>query len=428
MSRSIFRVVVFLLFAFAYGQAAEKTKLSYKLLAIHVKGLNHFHEDQIIAASGLRLGQFASEEQFKQAIDKLGQTGFFSHLTYAYQYSPEGCNLEVQVAENEKLVPILFDNFVWFPDDELLSLLHARLPLFDGQIPLGGNFGDQISQALNSILAERRIFALTEYVPFGPLNGSIESYVYKVNFRPILVRKIEFPGAASSEVPALEAAARPLSGQDYLRSQMRIQQRLNFLPVYHAKGYLKAQFADVQAKIAEDGPETVVDVASPVTPGLQYKLTKIQWAGNVVFPAERLQQLVHLKPGEPANAVQLDEDLEQVKKLYGTKGYVFAHISPVPEMDDALATVGYNLNVTEGDLYRMGKLEIDGIDPESAKKMASQWQMKAGDPFDDSYLSRFFKTMYHDVGLRDSWNIVPKRSVNQQDKTISVSLHFLPKT
>ncbi len=411
-----------------FAQSGSKSKLSYKLLSIHVKGLTRFNQDQVVAASGLRLGQFAGESDFKQTAKRLGETGLFTELTYSYQYSTAGCNLELQVTENDKLVPVLFDNFVWFSDDELISLLHARLPLFDGHLPLGGNLGDQISEALNSILAERKISGQVEYLPSAPENGPIESYVYRISFRPVLVRNMQFPGAAPAEVPALQEVAKPLAGQDYLRTKMRVQERLNFLPVYQARGYLKAQFSDAQAKVAEDGPQTLVDVSFPVTPGLQYKLTDIQWAGNVAFPADKLQALIHLKTGEPANAVQLGDDLQEVQKLYGTKGYLFARVEPTPEMDDSQATVRYDLGVTEGDIYRMGELKIDGVNADSSQKIVAQWQMKAGDPFDDSYLTRFFKILYRDVGLSRSMNVVPRKTVNQQNKTVSVSLHFVPKS
>jgi hypothetical protein len=42
-------------------------------------------------------------------------------------------------------------------------------------------------------------------------------------------------------------------------------------------------------------------------------------------------------------------------------------------------------------------------------------------------MQRFFKIMYRDVGLRAPMNVVPKQSINQQDKTVSVSLRFMPK-
>lgn len=434
MIRCAFRIILLvvsssllLLCASASAQNAAKTKLSYKLISVHVKGLNQFKEDQIVAASGLKLGQFAGEEEFRQAANRLGETGLFSDLTYSYQYSSAGCNLELQVAENDKLVPIIFENLVWFSDDELIAQLRGRLPLFTGRLPLEGNLADQVSGALKSILAERKISGDVEYLRAAALDGPIDSYTYRVNLHPVLVRGMDFSGASPAELPALQAAAKPLSGQDYLRSKMRVQERLNFLPVYRSLGYLKAQFADAQAKVGDDSATTLVDVNFPVTPGPQYRLRQIEWAGNTVFPAEKLQESIHLKPNEPANAVQLERDLDQVQKLYRTKGYLLAKVISVPELDDAQSVVSFRLTVTEGDLYRMGELEINGISADAAKKIATQWQLKPGDAFDDGYMDRFFKTTYHDIGLPGYWKIIPGKAVDQQNKTVSVALHFVPK-
>jgi outer membrane protein insertion porin family len=412
----------------ALAQTGEKSKISYKLLSIHVKGLEHFTEDQIVSASGLRLGQFAGDEEFKQAAQKLGQTGLFTQLNYSYKYSTEGCDLELQVAENEKLVPIVFDNFVWFSDDELLSLLHARVPLFEGKVPGEGHLTDEVADALSSLLEQRKIAGRVEYMASGELNGSIASYDYKLSLHPVVVRNMDFPGAAADELPALQAAAKPLSGEDYLRTKMRVQEKFNFLPVYHSRGYLKAQFAEAQAKVAQDGPPTLVDVSFPVKPGLKYKLTDIKFAGNNVFPAEKLREIIHLKAGEPANSVQLADDLDQVHKLYGTKGYLFASVDPVPNMDNQAATVSYEINVTEGDLYHMGDLSIDGIPTENANKMLAQWQMKKGDPYDNSYPQKFFSIMYRDLGLHGSYNVAPRENIKKEEKTVNVALHFVPKS
>jgi len=427
-SRNFRFLPVLLISAVAMAQSAGKAQISYKLLSIHVKGLEHFTENEVVAASGLRLGQFAGEEEFKQAAQKLGQTGLFKQLNYSYKYSTEGCELELQVAENERLVPILFDNFVWFSDEELLNLLRARVPLFEGKVPGGGYLTDEIADALGSILEERKITGRVEYMASGPLNGEIESYDYKLNMHAVLIRNVDFPGAATEEIPALQAGAKTLSGQDYLRTKMRSQEKFNFLPVYHARGYLKARFAEAQAKVAQDGAETLVDVSFPVTPGVRYNLTEIKFTGNTVFPAEKLRELIHLKMAEPANSVELTDDLQQLHKLYGTKGYLFAHVNAVPTMDDIAATVAYHLDVTEDDMYRMGELSIDGIPPENAKKMLAQWQMKKGDPYDNSYSQRFFSIMYRDFALRGSYDVVPKEAIDRQQKTVNVALHFLPKS
>lgn len=412
----------------AMAQTPGKAQISYKLLSIHVKGLQRFTERDVVAASGLRLGQFAGEEEFKQAAQKLGETGLFTQLNYSYKYSTDGCDLELQVTENDHLVPILFENFVWFSDDELLRLLRDRVPLFEGKVPGAGHLTDQIADALGSILEERKIAGRVDYLAGGLLDGPIDSYDYKLSMHAIVVRNVDFPGATDAETPLLQAAAKPLAGEDYLRTKMRAQEKFNFLPVYQARGYLKAQFADAQAKVAQDGAQTLVDVSFPVTPGKKYKLTEVKFAGNNVFPAEKLRELILLKSGEAANSVELTEDLQQIHKLYGTKGYLFAHVDAVSTMDDVAATVAYQLNVTEADLYRMGGLKIDGIPEENARKMLAQWQMKKGDPYDSSYPQRFFSIMYRDFGLHESYDVVPKEAIDRQQKVVNVSLHFVPKS
>jgi outer membrane protein assembly factor BamA len=97
----------------------------------------------------------------------------------------------------------------------------------------------------------------------------------------IRVRKIEFTGAGAAEVPALEEAAERLPDHEYSRSRLNLSAQHQLLPVYFARGYLKAQCGEPQPKVVkqpaaenEDGPrnQTVVDVIFAVTPGQQYKL------------------------------------------------------------------------------------------------------------------------------------------------------------
>jgi outer membrane protein assembly factor BamA len=424
-----FRFLPILLLAVAAAaQSGNKAQPTYKLISIHVKGLTHLPENQVVAASGLKPGQFAGESEFREAAQKLGETGLFTDLTYKYQYANGGCDLEFQVAESDRLVPIMFENLVWFSDTELMSLIHARVPLFTGKVPEAGNMADQVAQALTAILGEKKIAGEIVHFPFAPEDGPIQAFVYKISFHPIMVRNIDFPGASPDEIPALQLAAKSLTGEEYLQSKMLVQERLNLLPVYYARGYLKAQFTDAKPKVAQDGAETLVDVSFPVTRGIQYKLKDLQFAGDKSIPVEDLRPDVHLKVGEPANAVQLNDDLDQIRELYGTKGFLFALVTATPALDDADATVAYQLTVNEGEMYRMGDLSIDGLPDENAHKMAAQWQMKKGDPYDDSYSEKFFGLLYRDYGLHKSYEVERSKSINREEKTVSVSLHFIPKS
>jgi outer membrane protein insertion porin family len=397
---------------------------AFKLIAVQVKGANHYKPAQIVAASGLTLGQTVSEDDFKSAVQKLGDTGAFTEVAYTFQYSPEGTKLELQIAENGQLVAARFDNLVWFSDQELLDKLQARVPLFQGQLPLSGNLIDQVSEALQSFLDEKNLQGKVDYLRTAKPGGPIDGIAFSVSGLRIAIRNTEFPGAAPAELPLLQAVAKKQGDQDYLRSILRVQEDLNFLPVYLARGYLKASFGDAQAKVAQDTPEeTFVDVAYPVEPGRQYKVAEVHWAGNSVFPDEKLQPFLHLQAGQPANAVQLVDDLDAARKIYGTRGYLAANIHAVPEFNEDASTVSYHLRVREGDVYHMGDLEIRGVDNRTTARLVELWKLHAGDIFDDTYPKTFLDIAFKDpsmVGLTAS----VRQSMNESDKTVDISLHF----
>jgi len=401
---------------------------AFKLISIRTTGTKRYKSEEIIAATGLQLGQTVSEDDFKRAARLLGETGAFSDVLYSFQYSTEGTKLELQVQDAERFVPVRFDNLVWFSDQELLDQLRAQVPLFQGQIPIAGDLADQVSNALQALLITRNLQGRADYLRAVHEDGPIEAFVFTVTGPQIHIRNIAFAGAGPSELPLLEAAARKVQGADFSRSILRTQEDKNLLPVYLEHGYLKAAFGDAQAKVVQDSPqETTVDVTFPVDPGRQYKLTALDLTGNKSFPTDTLRPLIHAQLNQPANAVQIETDIAAMKKLYGTRGYMAASIQPKPEMDDANSTVKCLLQIHEDDVYAMGDLEIRGLDSRTTARLQDDWKLRGGDPYDSSYAKRFLDQADKEISLMGDWNASVRESLNHEEKTVDVTLRFDPK-
>jgi len=56
----------------------------YKLVAVKVTGTARYSDKEIIAASGLQIGQNAAEGDFKEAVRRLGDSGLFSDVMYSF--------------------------------------------------------------------------------------------------------------------------------------------------------------------------------------------------------------------------------------------------------------------------------------------------------------------------------------------------------
>jgi len=415
---------------------AQMPASARQLIAIKVTGSKRFPEAAIAAATGLQMGAAVNDDDFKKAARRLGDMGVFTEIAYKFTYSSAGTKLELQVTDAQKFVPVHFEDFVWFTDAELKQRIQQHSPLFDGELPLSGRLAGDVSDVLQAMLVENSIPGHVEYLRAGKTDGPVDSINYHVTDVLIQVRKIEFAGADADDIPALEAAAQRLPDREYSRTRLNLLVQRQLLPVYYARGYLKAQFSEPEPKVIkqpaadnEDGPrnQTIVDVTFAVTPGQQYKLKGLEWSGNHEFPTDTLQKMVRAEPGQPANTVRLGDNLKDIQKLYGSHGFVTTTIKADAQFDDAASTVILHLVVTEGYVYHMGDLEFRGLDNSLTAKLRAVWKIRPGEVYDSTYLSEYLPAAQKVLPPTLDWEVSPHVTANIREKTVDVDLIYSAK-
>jgi len=137
-----------------------------------------------------------------------------------------------------------------------------------------------------------------------------------------------------------------------------------------------------------------------------------------------LRSLIHVKSGETANAVQLEKDLQAVKQVYGSRGYVAATVTVESTSDDSRPSVQYLVRISEGDVYRMGDLKIHGLDSRATARLENNWTLRPGDVYDSSYPGRFVEQAYKEIG---DWNTSVRESVDEKERTVDVAVRFDPR-
>jgi len=420
------------------GQSFQKPPVQMsssarQLIAIKVTGSKRFPEAAIAAATALQLGTAVGDDDFKKAARRLGDTGAFTDVGYTFSYSSAGTKVEFHVTDGDKFVPARFDDFVWFSDEELRRRIKEHVPLFDGTLPLLGRLPDEVSDVIQAMLVENAIPGHVDYVRTSKPDQPPETISYSVSDVLIRVRNIEFKGAAEAELPALQAAGQRLPEHQYSRSRMNLLVQHQLLPVYSARGYLKASFGEPQPKVvkpseaeAEDAPrnQTFVDVTFAVSPGLQYKVKSVDWSGNHEFPADQLSKMVRAEPGKPANTLRLADNLKDVQKLYGSRGYVTTSIKANAEFDDAASTVAFHLEVKEGYAYHMGELEFRGLDNSLTAKLRAAWKLRPGETYDATYIDEYLPAAQKLLPVNFDWDVSSHVTANLRDKSVDVDIIY----
>jgi outer membrane protein assembly factor BamA len=432
-----------------------------KLISLKAIGSTRYTDKEILGASGLRLGQEAADGDFKEAAERLGQSGLFSSVVYSFSFSGSGVKVDFQLADNDKLkfLPVHFENFVWFTDAELRAALEQRVPLFkDSLLPESGRLADRINDALQALFTERHLPGRVSFLRQSKQDGGeLSGIEYRVEEVSIRIRDVQFPGATPEQTVFLAKAAHQLTDADYFRSKLAAVAQFDLLPLYLQRGYLKAAFGPSEAHVVvgsegkasdtktdattkdtkSDDSNTAasqtddansndveVDVSLPVVPGKVYSVSGITWKGNSAVTTDEASSVFHLAVGHPPDAVRLVADQESLTKLYRSRGYMTAQIKPDAQLDDDKSEVHYNINITEGDLYKMGTLEIVGVDSPSKGRLHDAWKLREGQPYNAEYTREFLDTAPGLLprGLRFSVSV--NEELDKKEKLVDVTIQF----
>jgi len=424
---AIVTVLLWLSSAFAQTPKSSSKELpptAFKLKSVQVIGTSRYRAEDVVRAADLQLGQSFHDDDLKSTVRLLGESGAFAAVSYSSQFETDGARVKLKLRDADRFFPAQFDNVVWFTDRELLERLHAKVPLFDGKLPSNGTLAADVAEALQLLLIEKNVAGQVDYLrPFDEDNP-VEEFVFTVSGPNITIRNVEFSGAGPAELPTLAAAAQKLEGVEYRRPTIRAMEDKTFLSVYREHGYLKAVFGDPQPTVVQnDARDILVDVRVSVQPGHQYRLAGIQISGNDDFPAATLRAAFRVQDGEVANVPELDKDLATIRQICGTRGYMDASTKAEVRTNDSGLTVLYLVSIVEGDVYKMGEVEIRGLDSQTTTRLENNWTLHRGDTYDASYVGRFLEQAYKEIG---DWHARVHESVDPRDKTVDVSVRFEP--
>ncbi len=140
---------------------------------------------------------------------------------------------------------------------------------------------------------------------------------------------------------------------------------------YRDRGYFKALTGEAKTNVRTTtgfNPftfhETIgkkIDILVPIEEGSRYKLGGITFSNNKAFNNVRaLRAQFNIKDGEYFNATLFGKGLENLKKAYGSQGYINFTGVPVPRIDEAKKLVYLDIDCEEGKQYRVARIEFQG--------------------------------------------------------------------
>ena len=150
-------------------------------------------------------------------------------------------------------------------------------------------------------------------------------------------------------------------------------------------GYFKAEVSTSDLQVLGETPgQRTVAVTLRIDEGRQYRLGRIAFINNAVFPSSQLRQRFAIKDGDIFDVEKIRLGINELRYLYATEGYI--NFTPVPDTkaNDQSGTIGLVVNIDEGKQFKIEGLILRGREewPEKeAEQLQAIWRPYAGGIF-----------------------------------------------
>lgn len=101
---------------------------------------------------------------------------------------------------------------------------------------------------------------------------------------------------------------------------------------YLDRGYLKFQIVSTQVAISPDRKNMFITIN--VDEGDKFTVKEIKFSGELIYTEEQLRALVPLRAGDTYSGAAISFAEERIAEWLGYKGYAFANVLSVPEIDE----------------------------------------------------------------------------------------------
>ena len=420
-----------MLFIFFFSFAASAQQ-QLRLSKIDFVGLKRLTPAQVIATSGLEIGQIVNPEVLDGAAQKLVTSGLFKRVGYRLRSTRDQATVTFEVEEAIRRLPVSFDNFVWFSEAEIYTAIRSDIPFFDGTVPDAGEIAEKVAASLRRLLNEKNISAQVQFVPYSDESGRQE-LLFTAKGPNLSICEFSFPGATVISEEQLVKSAAPLLRAEYSRKDVGLFAVHTLTPLYRHLGYLRAQFASPVAAPQTNPTSECKDgiaVTLSVDEGLQYSWDHAEWTGNHVLSADQLTAALGMKAGEIIDDRKLSKGGQAVVRAYGRKGYMAVRWDESLNFDDTRQRVSYRFAVTEGPQFHMGQVTVAGLSDEDANRVKALWQLASGSIFDQSYLDDFVTRSArefldkHPVFSGVPLKISAETKTDRQKQTVDVTITF----
>ncbi len=385
---------------------AEKSPL---ITSIEIKGNRKISEETILSKIKSKEGTLLSKNTVQEDIKRLYKIGYFDDIRVEMEPFEGGIKLIFIFKEKPSIMNIEFEGNREYEKEDLEDKITIS-PGAVADIRLIKENARRLEEFYHSEgYWHARVVPLIKEISENSV-----SLIYLINEgKKVKLKKIYIEGNSALSDREIKKVMKTkewwifsfITGSG-VYSRERITEDIERIKeLYHSKGYIYATVSDPIITLSKDRSKLYLTLK--ISEGVQYRIGELEIKGNTVFTEEELRKHISLSSGDVFNRTALRSDIDGIIDLYMDKGYARADINPLISVDDEKRLVNITLDINEGDIYRIGRIDIIGNTKTRDKVIRREMRLDEGDVFSKSLLKRSFQRI-NNLNYFEEVNIIPK--------------------
>ncbi len=425
-----FMVLAFPIFAEPLKEAKENPKTDTQtqqqlVESVDIQGNRRLKDVDLLYYIKTRPGDVYNEAQLQSDLKVLLSLNFFDKTETRVLTEPGvrgGVNVIFQVKEFPIIRDLQFEGSKAVPESDILKAFRekrvgvSKESVYD---PVKARNG---SRVLRELLASKGYPNATVEIKEEEVSATSVAITFDIDQgnRSRIV-DIEFEGNEEFSDGELRGALQLVKetgiisrfkGQDILDlEKLQYDLQKNVRDYMFSKGYFQARIGEPEVEglgykrtglpILKNFPlplitskDDTLKITVPINEGKIFKVGELKVVGNSIFSEPQILSIVGLQKGEVANAKRLrDAVYEDLKKLYGSQGFVLYNAEFDPEFKDNAnkpdeGIVDITITIEEGKQFRLRRLEFVGNTFTRDRVLRREFLINEGDIYNQIALER----------------------------------------
>ncbi len=328
---------------------------------IRVEGLQRLTPGTVFNYLPVKVGDTFTEETSIESVRALFKTGFFNDV----KMERDGNVLVVVVKERPAIGSISISGNKDIKTDKLMDGL-KQIGIAEGRV-FDQSQLDKLEQELKRQYYSAGKYGVSIKSTVTPLDNNRVGIDIKISEgRAARIKQINIVGNhafTDKQLLSVFELTTPTMLSFFTKSDQYSREKLSgdlerLRSYYLDRGYINFSIDSTQVSITPDKKDIYITIN--ITEGSQYKVSDIKLAGDFIVPAKQLFKLISIKQGKLFSRKEATASSKRITDLLGSKGYAFANVNTIPNIDQKNKTVAITFFVDPGKKVYVRHINFSG--------------------------------------------------------------------